>query len=120
MHSSSRRHGRIAVQHMIWTKALTGKACPFTADIVVNEYREASGWNGKPDDPSDTGPTSVIAMPGRLPGHRLARVAMATGVVLFSFHGQKKAKVCRRRLALVGQIVGKTSVTSKWPGQTNP
>jgi hypothetical protein len=31
---------------MIWTKALTGKACPFTADIVVNEYREASGWNG--------------------------------------------------------------------------
>src|SRR5262252_5326373 len=44
-----------AHEHMIWTKAVTGKTCPFSTQIVLNEYKAASGWNGVSDDPTDTG-----------------------------------------------------------------
>jgi hypothetical protein len=40
---------------MIWTRAVTGRAAPFTAQIALEEYKAASGWNGLPDDPSDSG-----------------------------------------------------------------
>lgn len=42
-------------EHMIWSKAITGRAAPFTDEIALQEYEEASGWNGVPDDPTDTG-----------------------------------------------------------------
>ena len=40
---------------MLWTRASSQPDAPFTDGNVLREYMKVSGWNGRPNDPSDTG-----------------------------------------------------------------
>jgi hypothetical protein len=44
-----------AHETMLWTRASGNTPAQFTTNGVLDIYKSVSGWNGRPDDPSDTG-----------------------------------------------------------------